>query len=113
MIVGLAWYWQEVEPLNKRMFLIGFFGSIFDSCGKATIQKAYSTGPAGPIAAFVELNNVVLILKEAIVHRKIPNYLETLGFVFAIIGALVLCIPEQLVKWIKCIFCCFCRKSRS
>ena len=95
------------------MFLIGFFGSIFDSCGKACIQKAYSNGPAGPIAAFVELNNVVLIIKEAIMYKRIPNYLETLGFIFAIIGALVLCIPEHIVKFLKCIFCFSCCKERS
>lgn len=37
LIIGVSWYWREVETLNKRLFIIGFFGSIFDSCGKACI----------------------------------------------------------------------------
>lgn len=94
IILGACWYWQSVDSFNKRLFIIGFFGSIFDSCGKACIQKAYSTGPAGPVAAFVELNNVVLIIFEAIRSKRVPNYLEFLGFLFAIYGALILCIPE-------------------
>ena len=106
LIIGGSWYWLEVETFNKRLFIIGFFGSIFDSCGKACIQKAYSSGPAGPVSAFVELNNVVLIIFEAIRYMKMPNYLEFLGFIFAIVGALVLCIPEILTKWIRTLFCC-------
>ena len=112
LVIGFAWYWQEVEVLNKKMFLIGFFGSILDSLGKACIQKAYSCGPAGPISAFVELNNIALIILEAVRYMKMPNYLEFLGFIFAIVGALVLCIPEQLTYWLKCLFCCTSCRSR-
>ena len=106
LIIGFAWYWREVKPLNKKMFLIGFFGSIFDSCGKACIQIAYANGPAGPITSFVELNNVALVILEGFRYRKVPNYLEFLGFIFAIIGTLVLCIPYQMKRLFKCIFCC-------
>ena len=65
IILGVAWFWRYVEVFNTRLFVIGIFGSIFDSVGKACIQKAYSKGPAGPVSAFVELNNVFLVVFEA------------------------------------------------
>ena len=65
MIIGVTWYWREVDTFKKDLFIIGIFGSIFDSVGKACIQKAYSKGPAGPVSAFVELNNVFLVIFEA------------------------------------------------
>ena len=106
IILGVTWYWKEVDTFNRRLFIIGFFGSIFDTCGKACIQRAYSTGPAGPVSAFVEMNNVVLVIFEAIRARKMPNYLEFIGFILAIVGALVLCIPDEITNLLRCIFCC-------
>jgi hypothetical protein len=37
MIVGVTWYWREVDTFKKHLFVIGIFGSIFDSVGKACI----------------------------------------------------------------------------
>ena len=37
IILGVTWYWKEVDTFNRRLFIIGFFGSIFDTCGKACI----------------------------------------------------------------------------
>ena len=108
LIIGASWYWQSVEVFNKRLFIIGFFGSIFDSCGKACIQQAYSKGPAGPVSAFVELNNVVLIIFEAIRYRKLPNSLEFVGFIFAIVGALILCIPQEITNCLKAVLSLIC-----
>ena len=106
IIIGAAWFWQEVETFNKRLFIIGFFGSILDTCGKACIQRAYSKGPAGPVAAIVECNNVLLILFEAIRTKRVPNYLEFLGFLCAILGALIMSIPDEINQCLRCFFCC-------
>ena len=106
IIIGVSWYWRSVAVFEKKLFLIGFFGSIFESFGQAFIYKAYSNGPAGPVSSFVELNNMVLIVSEAIKYKKLPNWLELLGFVLALVGALVLCIPNELMTLLRCIFCC-------
>jgi drug/metabolite transporter (DMT)-like permease len=98
IILGASWYWQTVAIFNTRLFVIGIFGSIFDSVGKACIQKAYSKGPAGPVSAFVELNNVFLVVFEAARYWKLPRLLELVGFVLGIFGALVLCIPDEIIK---------------
>ena len=94
MIVGVTWYWKEVDTFKKDLFVIGIFGSIFDSIGKACVQKAYSKGPAGPVGAFVELNNVILVIFEACRLWQLPKNLEFVGFAFGIIGALILCMPD-------------------
>lgn len=105
IILGCAWYWQEVAEFRWKLFLIGFFSSIFDTCGKACILKAFSIGPAGPVAAFVELNNVLLVLFEGLRLWHVPNYLEIIGFFLGICGALVLSIPKQLMALIRKILC--------
>ena len=66
LILGYFWFWQYIELFNSKLFIIGIFGSIFDSIGKACIQKAYSKGPAGPISAYVDINNVLLLVFEAV-----------------------------------------------
>ena len=79
------------------MFLIGLLGSVFDTLGKACIQNAYSNGPAGPVAAFVEINNVFLVLYECFRMLQLPTALESIGFILGIFGALVLSVPDQIV----------------
>ena len=37
MILGVSWYWQEVDTFKRDLFVIGIFGSIFDSLGKACV----------------------------------------------------------------------------
>ena len=107
MIAGVTWFWRYVENFQKDLFILGLFGSIFDTAGKACIQKAYSRGPAGPVAAFVEMNNVLLVIIESIRLLQMPKFLEILGFIFGITGGLTLCIPDQLQK----IFCFICIKK--
>ena len=94
LLIGVTWYWRYCAEFQWQTFLIGFFSSIFDICGKACIMKAYSQGPAGPVSAFVELNNVLLVVFEGIRLMKLPNYLEIIGFLLGIFGALVLSIPK-------------------
>lgn len=48
---------------------------MFDVTGKACIAKAFSRGPAGPVAALVEANNVILLLIECLRIGTFPNYI--------------------------------------
>jgi drug/metabolite transporter (DMT)-like permease len=101
MILGASWFWQVVEKFQTDLFLLGLVGSIFDTIGKACIQKAYSRGPAGPVSAFVEMNNVLLVIIEALRMMRSPHPIEIVGFACGIGGGMTLCIPDQLKK----IFC--------
>lgn len=70
-------------------------------------MRAYSNGPAGPVSAFVELNNVLLVIFEGIRLLKLPNYLEIIGFLLGIFGALVLSIPKQIKNLLLMAFCLY------
>ena len=74
-------------------------------------MRAWATGPAGIVGAFVEINNVILVIIEAIREQRVPTGLEFGSFVFAMIGALWFVIPDQLYDLFKCIFCCRCKND--
>ena len=88
LIVGVTWYWKSVHPFDRTLFLIGIAGSILDTIGKSFIQTAFATGPAGPVTAFVEMNNVFLIVLDSIRTMTFPSGLEIIGFVLGISGGM-------------------------
>jgi len=98
LILGVTWYWRYEEQFDTYLFLIGIAGSILDTIGKSCIQNAYSKGPAGPVAAFVEMNNVLLIIAESFRTWTVPSSLEIVGFVLGISGGLAFVFPEKLHK---------------
>lgn len=75
IVIGAAWYWQQVEAFRGDLFLVGFLSSMLDVCGKACISKAFSRGPAGVVAALVEANNVILLIIESLRIGTFPNYI--------------------------------------
>jgi len=94
LLVGILWYWRCVEPFSKKLFFIGIAGSILDTMGKSFIVSAYSKGPAGPVSACVELNNILLVIGESIRNRVAPTKLEIIGFFLGIGGGMVFSIPD-------------------
>ena len=88
LLTGVFWYWHSVKPFDTRLFLIGIAGSILDTIGKSFIQTAFARGPAGPVTAFVEMNNIILIILDAIRTWTLPSGLEILGFLLGISGGL-------------------------
>lgn len=110
LMLGIVWYWRAVEPFNTYLFSIGILGSILDTVGKSCIQNAYSKGPAGPVAAFVEMNNVLLIIAEAFRTWMIPSSFEIVGFVLGITGGLAFVFPDKLHKFKDSVkTCCGCK----
>lgn len=88
LLIGVFWYWRSVQPFDTKLFLIGIVGSILDTIGKSFIQTAFSRGPAGPVTAFVEMNNIWLIVLDSIRTWTLPSWLELLGFLLGISGGL-------------------------
>ena len=73
LIVGVSWYWRKVHPLDPQLFLIGIAASMVDTVGNACLQTAFSKGPAGPITAMVEMNNVFLVVLDAVRTNSMPT----------------------------------------
>lgn len=59
------------------------------------------------MSAFVELNNVFLVVFEAARYLTLPSGLEFIGFLLGIFGALVLCIPDEIIKALNKVIGCF------
>ena len=95
----MFWYWRSVEPFDSKLFLIGIAGSILDTVGKSFIQTAFARGPAGPVTAFVEMNNVLLIILDSIRTWTLPSGLEILGFILGISGGLCFVFQQQVYKF--------------
>jgi drug/metabolite transporter (DMT)-like permease len=98
-IVSAAWYFQYVVTWDPTLFWVGLGAAILDTIGKAFIQRAFAAGPAGIVGAFVEINNVLLVIIEAVREQRVPSGLEFVSFIFAMVGALWFVIPGQLY-WI-------------
>ena len=96
LILGVSWYWVKVEAFNPVLFGVGIVASILDTTGKVFLQRAFSSGPIGPVAAITELNNVLLITIESVRFLKFPATLEIIGFVLGISGGMVFAIPDQI-----------------
>lgn len=62
LILGASWYWQEIEPFNMKLFLIGVGGSLFDCIGMVSTNHAYTLGPAGPVAALLDTSAIILTI---------------------------------------------------
>lgn len=88
LLIGIFWYWRTVKPFDPKLFLIGLAGSICDSIGQSMIQQAFSRGPAGPVTACVEMNNIFLVVLDALRTMSLPSHLEIIGFVLGITGGL-------------------------
>lgn len=109
LLVGVCWYWRSVHPFDRYLFLIGIVASVCDSVGKSFIQYAFSKGPAGPVAAFVEMNNVPLVLIDSLRTWTMPSFLEIIGFIFGILGGISFVFPKELNDfkyWFLRRFCC-------
>ena len=114
LILGVSWYWRSVEPIDWKLFSIGIAAAVFDSVGKSFIQTAFSKGPAGPVAAFVEMNNIFLIILDALRTWTMPSALEIIGFLCGIAGGLCFVFEDQVSRSVKCVgralcclFCCY------
>ena len=97
-------YFKQNGGFDKRRFIIGFFGSFFDTIGIVCITKAFSNGPGGLVAALCTSTNIILTVLEAIKHQRTLSNMEWAGLVLGVYGALIISIPDLIIKYC---FCCF------
>ena len=98
-------YWCLVE-FSPYLFWVGMVGSIINTFGLVLCQIAQSIGPLGPVCALTALSSLLLVIIEAIKAHKWLTLFELLGLIFGTVGALVLVIPDVMIK-----ICCFWNKN--
>ena len=79
-----------------KFFIFGGIGCIFEDLGCICLNHAYSKGATGKCVALMQLSIILLTIIECIRHLAIPNYLQIIGMLVGIMGALVLTVPDEL-----------------
>lgn len=102
ILVGAAIYWAQTGTFSHRLFLLGLFGSIFDTIGKVCSYQAMCYGRAGTTTALGGLAGVYLVIVEAIKTSKSPTAIEFVALFVCLLGSLVLVIPDVIMR----VFCC-------
>ncbi len=101
ILIAAIVFWATVE-FDAKLFVIGLIGSIINTIGIVCAVNAIATGPAGPASALITVSRILLTVEEAIRFRKIPFVLEFVGLIVGLTGAMVLTIPDVLLKLIRC-----------
>lgn len=92
MVIAI-YVWTCVHSISWYVFFVGTVGSVIDSMAMNLIYIALSKGPGGPITAIVSTCSVFITLFETIRHKKMPSYIELIGLLIGIIGALEFVVP--------------------
>lgn len=94
-------YWVQ-HGFVQKFFWLGFVGNFVDSVGLVAVTEAFACGPAGPVAAICSTTNLLMVLIEAIKHHRMLTKFELIGFILAVIGNIVIILPDYCEKY------CFC-----
>lgn len=92
ILLPTLYYWIFID-FNKRLFIVGFFGSIINTFGKVCIQNAVSLGPAGPASALLAMNSLILLVYDSIKNSTAPTLTEYIGLILGLFGSLILVVP--------------------
>ena len=106
VLIAAIPYWVIVD-FDFNLFWIGIVGAVINTLGLVSVQVALSSGPSGPVSALTTVQNVALVIIEAIKNKRVPNPYEFVGLIFGMAGALILVIPEYLCP------CCIRKKKEN
>lgn len=107
LLVGGLPYWLNFG-FNLRFFVVGLVGSTFNALGVVFSTNALAISPMGQVVALQNVACLILVIIESIKKGKMITYMEGLGLLSGMYGALVLVIPEFFSKYC---FCCCLNKS--
>ena len=102
IIIAAIPFW-EIVYFDKRLFWVGFIGSMFDQIGYICVQNAFHLGPAGPVAAIYGIANYTFVVIECIKNAKMLSLAESIGLIIVIYGAFLIIFPEFYYKYCFCI----------
>jgi drug/metabolite transporter (DMT)-like permease len=89
-----------MTPLKLSSLLLGTLAGILNALGIVALNLAYTLGPMGPVAALVALTSVFLTIIQSIQLHRLPHWMEVLGMLLGLTGALIITIGSRLTR--KC-----------
>ena len=73
--------------------------------GVLCLNLAISTGKAaGPAIAIISCQMLVLVVASSVLAGLVPNFMQWLGLLFGLFGAMILVIPDQVKALVPCFF---------
>ena len=94
-IYSMTSFYFNSNSFESKYFYTGALGSTFQILGVLMINLAIGTGKAaGPCMALVSCQMVVLTAASSLINGLVPNFMQWLGLIFGISGALILVIPD-------------------
>ncbi|CDW83526.1 UNKNOWN [Stylonychia lemnae] len=95
----------QADDFSDYYFTVGAIGSIINTLGLVSINKACTIGPLGPVNALSATSTIMFSIVTAIRLAKLPKPLEFVGMFIGIFGALILTVPDYLKRfflWVTC-----------
>jgi drug/metabolite transporter (DMT)-like permease len=86
----------ESQFFSFKHLFVGAVGGIITSLGLVLMNKAYSIGPLGPVAALTCLQSVFFTIVESFMLSRAPSAMELSGMLVGLLGALVLTLFDEL-----------------
>ena len=93
LILGCI-YWSSTGKFNISSFWIGLVGSVISAIGIATLMKALSCGPIGPVLAVADGYPPLLAIIVAIKNQKMMSMLEIIALIIGLVGVMVISMPK-------------------
>ena len=96
--MGIVNFSNGAVEFNLNLWIRGTFGSVLNCLGLIFLIGALNTpnAPYGPIGALVNLQSIVICVVEAVRNLTVPFWLQIVGMLIGIFGAMVLTIPDEL-----------------
>lgn len=94
LVLALVFLVPEGVPI--KFVVYGLIGSVFQQCAMFVVYYATSTGLAGPASAIVSLQVIISVVLELVINGQIPLFLEILGVILGISGAMIISVGGNL-----------------
>ena len=62
--------------------------------------RAFETGLSGPIGALIATESIYATVITAVVFMTMPNYMEIMGLLFGVLGAVLISLGPQVSEWV-------------
>jgi drug/metabolite transporter (DMT)-like permease len=103
-IWGLFYWFSNPGKFDLYYLILGAIGSLLQVIGVLCLNLAITTAKAaGPAIAIVSTQMIVLTMASAVLAGLVPNFMQWMGLVFGLLGAMVLVIPDKVKSLVPCL----------
>ena len=96
-IIGIVSFMNNKGSFDFTLWWNGALASLFNLLGCMFAIACFATGcPIGPASALLSTQTIVVVVFTAIATATFPNWMQVVGLIFGLFGAMLLTIPKEL-----------------